>query len=175
MTMGTLDRPRVAPSRVVIVLLVLDVLVFVPLGLVLVWLGAVAPEPHWNDLARVGAVALGLAGITMSTVVGLGIVRYNVLGIPQVRLGPDGVTIGEARTGWGQIGRVGIQVLYDVPYLTIELDPTALGRVPWIDRISMKLAAPPDHRRGPLWITEQQLGIRARAALDLVPPDHLGR
>ena len=175
MTMGVAEPSRVPPSRVVLFLLAMDVLVLVPLGLGLVWLGAVAPEPHWNDLARVLVAAMGIAGVVLFAIVGLGILRYNVLGKPPVRLGPEGVTIGDARIGWNQVGQVGIQVLYDVPYLTLELDPRGLGLVHPIDRFSMKLAAPPDHRRGPLWITEQQLGIRAQTAWELVPPGHAGR
>jgi hypothetical protein len=173
--MGAVEPSRVPPSRVALFLLAMDVLVLVPLGVGLVWLGAVAPEPHWNDLARVMVVAMGMAAVVLFTFVGLGIIRYNVLGIPSVRLTSDGVTIGGSLVAWDQVGQVGVQNLYEVPYLTVELDRTSLDRVAWIDRLAMKFAAPPDDRRGPLWITEQQLGMRAQTAWDLVPPGHAGR
>ena len=175
MTMGTLEGTRVPVSRVVIALLVLGAIVPATVGLLLAWLGAVAPPAYWDTLDRVLIVAMAIAMSVFFVIVGLGIVRYNVMGIPPVRLAAAGVKIGDARVGWEQVGTVGAMLLYGVPYLTVEVDPALLGGVSWVDRKAMRFAAPPGYRTGALWITEQQLGTRVDIALDLAPRDHTGR
>ena len=163
---------RVAPPRWVIALLIAFAVFLLPLGPLLVWMAAASPPPYWETWERWLAGGFGAVAAVFALVIWLGALRYNVLGRPAVRVAADGLHIGETRVDWRDVGTVGADAVAGVPYLTVEVDKRLISTVSVVDRFSMRIAAPPDRPRGPLWITEQQLGERVIAAIARVPAGH---
>jgi hypothetical protein len=143
-----------------------------PLGPIIVWMAAASPPAYWDPWQRWLAAGFGAFASVFFLVIWLGLLRYNILGRPAVRVAADGLHIGETRVDWGDVGAVGWDHVAGVPYLTIEVDKRLVTTVSAVDRFSMRIAAPPDHPRGPLWITEQQLGERVISAIARVPAGH---
>jgi hypothetical protein len=157
--------------RLVLFLLAADLLAVV-LGLVLVWLGVAAPAPHWNDLARSLVTALGLGGTALFVGVGLGAIRSNVLGLPPVRVQPDGVWIAGRRIDWSRIGRVDAVWSAGIPWLTAEVPSVEIRFLPWYDRLSARIQVPRHRRAREIWMPERQLGAPVVDVLRVVPAAH---
>lgn len=163
---------RVARPRWVIALFIAFTVFLLPLGPSIIWMAAINPPAYWEPWERWLAAGFGGVGSVFSLVIWLGVLRYNILGRPAVRVAEDGLWIGETRLAWPELGTVGSDAVYGVPYLTVEVDKRLVTKVSAVDRFSMRIAAPPDRPRGPLWITEQQLGERVVAAIARVPEGH---
>ena len=163
---------RVAVPRLVIALFIAFTVFLLPLGPSIVWMAAVSPPAYWEAWERWFAGGFGAVVSVFCLVIWLGVLRYNVLGKPTVRVAGDGLQIGQTRFAWPDVGTVGADAVFGVPYLTVEVDKRLVTRVSAVDRFSMRIAAPPDRPRGPLWITEQQLGERVVAAIARVPEGH---
>lgn len=172
-----MSRPSASgPNRrsrtVVAVFLAVDVLILVPIGLFLIWLAMFGEVDYWDGNERLLVAGLGLVDVLMFVGVGAGLVRYNVLGHPSVRIEPGALLIGSSRFAWRELdGFAGVSC-YGVPYLVLAIRPDALGRLPLVDRISMRLTptprTPDGHRY--VWITEQQLGDSVETALERLDP-----
>ena len=143
-----------------------------PLGPIIIWMSAASPPAYWESSERWLAAGFGALGSVFAVVVCVGILRYNILGRPTVRVAADGLRIGETHVDWRDVGTVGSDTVFGVPYLTIEVDKRLVATVSAVDRFSMRIATPPDRSRGPLWITEQQLGERVIAVIARVPEGH---
>lgn len=163
---------RVAPPRWVIALFIAFTVFILLLGPLIIWMAAASPPAYWEPWERWLIVGFGALGAVIFLVLWLGILRYNILGRPTVRVAADGLQIGETRFDWRDVGTVDSDAVFGVPYLTVELDKRLVATVSPVDRLSMRIAAPPDRPRGPLWITEQQLGERVVAAISRVPAGH---
>lgn len=163
---------RVAVPRWVIALFMAFTVFLLPLGPAIIWMAAVSPPTYWEPSERWVAAGFGGVCSIFALVIWLGVLRYNILGKPTVRVAADGLQIGETRFAWPDVGTVGSDAVFGVPYLTVEVDKRLVTNVSAVDRFSMRIAAPPDRPRGPLWITEQQLGERVVAAIARVPEGH---
>lgn len=163
---------RVARPRSVTALFITFTVFLLPLGPSIIWMAAVSPPAYWGTWQR--SLAGGFGGVcsVLLLVIWLGVLRYNILGRPAVRVAADGLRIGATRFAWPDVGTVGADAVFGVPYLTVEVDRRLVTKVPAVDRFSMRIAVPPDRPRGPLWITEQQLGERVVAAIARVPEGH---
>jgi len=140
-----------------------------PLGPLIIWIAAVSPSPDQEIWQRWLGGGFGAFASVLFLAIWLGLLRYNILGRPAVHVAADGLHIGATRVDWRDVGAVGADAVAGVPYLTVEIDKRFVTNVSAVDRLSMRIAAPPDRPRGPLWITEQQLGERVTAALARVP------
>lgn len=150
-------------------LLAVDLFVLVPLGLVLIWLGVAAPAPYWNDPERLIVTALGFGEVVLFVAVGLGTIRYNVLGLPPVRVHPDGLRIAGRRIEWSRVGRVDAVWSAGIPWLTAEVPSTEIRFLPWYDRLSARIQVPPHRRAREIWMPERQLGAPIEDVLRRVP------
>lgn len=164
--------PNRKPRTVVVVLLAVDLLVLVPLGLFLIWLAMFGEVDYWDDTERLLVAGLGLVDAVLFLTVGAGLFRYNIAGHPRVRIEPGGLMIGSSRFAWHEIDEAAGVSFYGVPYLLLAVRPDALVRLPFVDRISMRLTPmpkTPDGRRY-VWITEPQLSGSVEAALERLVP-----
>jgi hypothetical protein len=162
----TLTTPPSRQSRAVTWFLLAATFLFLtPVGILLIWFGVAEPADHWDDAARLLVVGLGLVATFMFLGLGMGLIRYNILGRPRVRIEPSGLTIGAHTFVWTEIEVVGTASPYGVPYLLASIRTDAIGRLPLVERTMMMTLWPkaPDGRRM-AWISEQQLGESAEAA-----------
>ncbi len=166
---------RPAPARIVWLLLVADIVLLIPVGVILVELAIARPSPHWDAPERAMVAALGILVVALCVGVGLGVIRYNVLGRPRVSIDDDGLWIADHRIGWGALGCAGIGSAAGVAMLSVEVPRAELGFLPWYDRLAARFN-PVIPGRGPsIWITEQQLCARLAEVVDRIPAEHLVR
>jgi hypothetical protein len=170
MTRRPAPKDAASGRGVVAVVLAATFLLLVPAGLVLVWLAATSDVDYWDSLDRILLGGLGLVVSAAFVGLGIGVIRYNVLGLPPVRFEPIGIVIGTHRLSWSEIDWVGRTDTYGVPYLLVDVRRDARGGLPLSARLVSRFSPPlPDGRR-PIWITEQMLGSTVEAAIERIEP-----
>jgi hypothetical protein len=163
--------PPSARGRGVVWVAIAGVLFFlIPLGLVMLWLAVTPGDGDRDTVDRLVVGGLGILLTAMMAGAGVGTLRYNVLGVPAVRMETTGLRIGDRRLFWADLRDVGVISVYRIPYLMLDIEPSARKTLSLEARISTWLTPPfPDGRR-PLWVTEQMLGTTVEAALEAIAP-----
>ncbi len=94
----------------------------------------VLSEP-WDDASRVIAIVFGLLVGGLFAFLICGIARSCVAGRPRVTIEASGIRVDALVIPWADLGPAYATIAYGQSFLFVELDPTAVARLGWLDRL----------------------------------------